>query len=80
MLEMLDKLWSKLSDSEQQERKTCYDRLKRCIEQAPPSGIPALLSKSFRNSKVRGGVRMDLEIREGSACVDNPTSDSEVTE
>ena len=69
MLERLEILWQKLSRQEQEERTECYEKAKRCIQQAPAEGIDATVIKSFRNRKLRQ-VRIDLEIRTGKACVD----------
>jgi hypothetical protein len=68
---MLDRLWAKLSPTEQAERAGCYADARKYIQQAPANGIDAPFSKSFRNRKRKGGVRIDLEIRAGKACVDN---------
>lgn len=72
LVKLLDTLWATLTRGEQDDRKECYVDMKKYIEQAPAGGIPAPLSKSFRNRKLRGGVRIDLEIRAGRACVDDP--------
>jgi len=71
MLELLDQLWAKLSAAQQTERSACYADAKKYIQQAPANGISAPFSKAFRNRKRRGGVRIDLEIRAGNACVDD---------
>jgi hypothetical protein len=73
MLAMLERLWNRLSGSEQEEREACYEEVQRYIQRAPASGINAPFSKSFRNRKRKGGVRIDLEIRTGRACADDPS-------
>src|SRR5579872_7305294 len=70
MLEYLDQLWAKLSPTEQTERVACFADARKYIQHAPANGIAAPFSKSSRNRKRRGGVRIDLEIRGGRACVD----------
>ena len=72
MLGLLDKLWAKLTDRERKDRQDCYRRAKRCISTAPPDGYEAIYSPSFRNKNLRGGVRIDIEIKAGGACVDDP--------
>jgi hypothetical protein len=71
MLNRLEQLWGKLSSREQDEREECYEKAKRYMEQAPAGGI-APHKKTFRNRKLRGGVRIDLEIETGKACIDDP--------
>ena len=71
MLKRLDDLWAKLSSREKNERKDCYGAAKKCIAEAPATGIQAGPPKSFRNRKMRGGVRINLEIQSGSACVND---------
>lgn len=73
MLEWLERLWESLSHREQEERKDSYQKAKKCIEQAPAGGIDAHVKKSFPNRKLRGGVRIDLEIETGKACIDDPS-------
>jgi hypothetical protein len=72
ILGLLDKLWAKLTEKEQKDRETCLTKAKRCISTAPAEGYEAVYSPSFRNKKRRGGVRIDIEIKAGRACVDDP--------
>jgi hypothetical protein len=69
---LLDQLWAALTRTEQDERKDCYASAKSYIRQAPQAGIAAQFAISFRNRKLRGGVRIDLEVWAGDACIDNP--------
>ncbi len=71
MLASLDRLWDKLTPQEQQDRVSCFADARRFVQQAPAAGISAVCMKSFRNRRLRGGVRVDLEVRAGSACVDD---------
>ena len=70
VLDCLDQLWDKLSPAEQKDREPCYKDAGRFIRQAPATGVDAPYSKSFRNRRLRGGVRIDFEIQTGKACVD----------
>ena len=71
MLAMLDQLWAKLTQNERQERQPCYVDAQAYINNAPANGIAAPIAKTFRNRKLRGGVRIDLEIHAGTACNDD---------
>jgi hypothetical protein len=68
----LDELWAQLTQTEQAERKECYRAAKAYIQQAPANGVAAPFAITFRNRKLRRGVRIDLEIRTGKACIDDP--------
>jgi hypothetical protein len=70
VLGLLDSLWNKLSPKEKRDREPCYLAAKKFIQQAPATGIDAPYSKSFRNRKLRGGIRIDIEIKTGKACID----------
>jgi hypothetical protein len=70
MLAMLIQLFAKLSRAEQEEREQCFEDARRFVQQAPAAGVD-VGSKSFRNRKLRGGVRVDIEIVAGKACVDD---------
>ena len=72
MIARLDSVWGKLSHREQEERAECFEAAGRCILTAPKDGIDAGRPKTFRNRKLRGGVRVDLEIETGRACIDDP--------
>ena len=72
MIVRLDTLWGKLTRREQEERGECFEDARRYILSAPPEGIDAGRPKTFRNRKLRGGVRVDLEITTGRACIDDP--------
>jgi hypothetical protein len=73
MLRMLDELCAKLTRTEQQLREQCFERARRMIRQsASAGGIKAVFVHSWRNPKVRGGVRVDLEVRGGLAAVLDP--------
>jgi hypothetical protein len=72
VLDMLRRLVAKLSARELEDRAECIEKVRRLIEQASADGIDAPVIKSFRNKKMRGGVRVDIEVQAGKACVDNP--------
>jgi hypothetical protein len=44
----------------------------QAMEQAPAGAIDAPHQKTFRHRKLRDGVRIDLEIETGKACIDDP--------
>lgn len=70
ILELLQRLWESLTSEEQEARQTCYEAARQYVQQAPTTGIDAQHIRSFRNRRKRGGVRIDLEIRIGKACID----------
>jgi hypothetical protein len=72
MLEKLELVRAKLSPQEQEDREECFDKARRFIERAPPTGYDAPCIKSWPNRKMRGGVRVDIEIQLGKACVEDP--------
>jgi hypothetical protein len=72
MLAMLDQLWAKLSGREQAERSACLAAAQNYIQQASADGFVAEFAKTFRNRKLRRGVRIDIEIWAGKACIDDP--------
>lgn len=69
--EMLAQLWEKLSRAERNEREQCFEDARRWVESRPTNGVDAQPPKTFRNRKLRGGVRVDIEIILGKACVDD---------
>jgi hypothetical protein len=71
MLKRLERLVAGLTARELADRVGCLDNLRHFIEEAPVEGIDAPVIKSFRNKKMRGGVRVDIEIQTGKACVDD---------
>ena len=73
MLALLEQLWALLTDAEREERNTCYEAAKSYFARGPSQGIDAPFSITFRNRKLRRGVRIDLEIRAGTAGIDDPT-------
>lgn len=66
---MLDQLWEKLSDKEREERRDCFEQARRLVTAAEQAGGLDRVSKSFTNRKKKGGIRVDLEINAGRACV-----------
>ena len=72
MIALLNALWDKLSSAEQYERQKCYEEVLAYIGSAPTTGIDAPLKKTFRNRKLRGGVRIDVEVQTGKAGIDDP--------
>lgn len=72
MIARLESLRGKLTRREQEERGGCFEAARQCILSAPRDGMDAGRPKTFRNRKLRGGVRVDLEIATGKACIDDP--------
>lgn len=70
VLAMLDQLWGKLTRKEQDDREGCFEDARNWIESRPAGGVNARCLKTFLNRKIRGGVRVDIEILLGVACVD----------
>src|SRR5438067_2533336 len=70
--EMLDRLWGKLSRQEQDDREGCFKDARKWVETRPATGVDAVCRKTFQNRKMRGGVRVDIEIWVGKACMDDP--------
>ena len=64
-LELLEKLWGKLTRRDQKLRKNQFDSARRFIENVE-GGVDAPLGKSFLNRK-RRGIRVDIEILAGTA-------------
>jgi len=77
MLTMLDQLWRKLSPTERNDRRKCFEDARKWVRECPCTGVDALCKKTFLNRKIRGGVRVDIEVRLGKACVDDPPSPDE---
>jgi hypothetical protein len=72
MLAMLDQLWAKLAGRKQEDRNECLESARNYIQQASADGFVAEFAKTFRNRKLRRGVRIDIEIWAGRACIDDP--------
>jgi hypothetical protein len=77
VLDKLDNLWAKLSLQEQEDREDCFEKARKWVEGRPAAGVDAPCSKTWNNRKMRGGIRVDLEIHLGKACVDDPSEDDE---
>jgi hypothetical protein len=69
MLSMLSKLKGKLTARELDDRSECFEKAQKFVEEAPVTGYDAHCIKSWANRKMRGGVRVDIEIQLGKACV-----------
>lgn len=74
VLIMLDRLHEKLTPSEQDVRKECFDKARKWILECPARGVENIPPKTFHNRKMRGGVRIDIEIILGKALLDDPIS------
>lgn len=75
MLALLDKLQEKLPPAEQKVRERCFEQARAFIRaRAAEGGIQAPCSKTWRNPKLRGGVRVDLEVETGWAAVPDTQS------
>jgi hypothetical protein len=72
---MLDKLKDKLSRAELEDREECFDQAEDWVKTRPANGADALCKKTFKNKKMRRGVRVDIEIWVGKACVDDPPAE-----
>jgi hypothetical protein len=71
MLQFCDQLEMQLTDREKQDRIQPLAQLRRCVRSlAAVGGVSAPFSRSWlkRGSK---DIRIDLEVRTGSACVPN---------
>lgn len=77
MLDMIDRLWHKLSRQDQDDREECFEKARKFVEKAPAAGYDAPCIKTWPNRKMRGGVRVDIEIQLGKACVEGPPKDEE---
>lgn len=75
MLVMLERLRAKLSRREKEDREDCFQKARKCIVNAPPAGYDSHCIKTFPNRKMKGGIRVDIEIQLGKACVDDPPAD-----
>ena len=80
VLEMLDLLWAKLSSRQQDDRRQCFADARKWVQERPAKGVDAVSRPSFPNRKMRGGVRVDIEVLFGKACVDDPPSPDEPDE
>ncbi|MEM8528989.1 MAG: hypothetical protein AAGG68_30435 [Bacteroidota bacterium] len=65
-LDLLHKLKEQLSERELKEREQLFEQAERFVNNA--QGVDAHFSRSFRSRKKRG-IRVDLEIKAGSAFV-----------
>ena len=66
-LQLLERLWSKLSKKEKAEREKPYQDARRYIQNVK-GGLDAIKKKTFRNRKTRD-VRIDIEILAGTAFI-----------
>jgi len=70
MLAMLDQLWDVLPATEQRVRADCFAHARQFLRKAAErGGMVAPTLKSFRNPKLKGGVRVDIEVWTGQAGV-----------
>src|SRR5713226_9134697 len=70
VLDFLDTVWGRLSKAEQRDRAECYRKVRQLIQNRQTVGpIDAPFIKSFTNRKMRGGIRLDVEVLTGQACV-----------
>ena len=72
MLVMLERLRAKLTRRERDDRESCFQKARKCIVEAPSTGYDSHCIKTFPNRKMKGGIRVDIEIQFGKACVDDP--------
>jgi hypothetical protein len=71
MLRMLDALWLALTDTERKLRERLFDQARDFVRRCPAGGIWADLTKKFQNLKMKGGIRLDLEVKAGQSAVDD---------
>lgn len=69
-LSMSAKLKNQLSQKELTIRATCFQKLERCINQAPNEGYSENIKQSFPLSPPKKGIRVDVEIIKGYAFKD----------
>lgn len=73
MQAMIDRLMDKLTWQERHDREDCFDKARRFVEDAPATGVDSHCIKTFPNRKMtKKGIRVDIEIQLGKACVDDP--------
>lgn len=73
VLEMFDRLWVKLTRKEQKDREDCFKDARKWVGSRPAEGVDAVCKKTFLNRKMQGGVRVDIEVLLGKACLDDPS-------
>jgi hypothetical protein len=68
MIQKLRELEGQLTPAEREERETAFQEMEQFLQTAAAAGgVDARISKSFPR-KVRGGIRIDLEVIKGRAC------------
>lgn len=67
---MLDDLWQQLTLVERKEREEGFRQARRfVVAAAAASGVDAVVIVSFPKPKLKGGIRVDIEVRTGRACI-----------
>jgi hypothetical protein len=73
MLALLDALWTKLPPRRQRARERFFEDAREFVRRAAASGgVDAPVSKSFPRRTGKDGIRVDLEVKTGRACVPDP--------
>lgn len=66
-IERIDNLQAQLTPNELNVRRTSIQKARNLVNQAPPEGYYAQLVKSFFDDVRQRSIRIDVEIRAGSA-------------
>jgi hypothetical protein len=70
---LLDRLEAKLTPSERRVREEGFRQAREFVRTRPAEGgLDAPVEKSFPRRKLQGGIRVDLVVITGSACVADP--------
>jgi hypothetical protein len=73
VLRLIDRLEGKLTRSEKAARAEAFQELRAYVQtMAAQGGLDAPVIKSFPRKKLKGGIRVDLEVITGRACVPDP--------
>lgn len=80
VLDMLDRVWDKLSKQEREDREGCFEDARGWVQSRPKVGVDAVCMKTFQNRKMRRGVRVDIDVLVGKACVDDAPNADDDTE
>jgi hypothetical protein len=73
ILRLLDRLEEKLTRRERAVREEAFREIRAYVRaMAAQGGLDAQVIKSFPRRKLKGGIRVDLEVITGRACVPDP--------
>lgn len=78
VLILLDRLEEQLTAAERRDRQEGLRQAREFVKRAgEQGGLDAPVERSFPRKKLRGGIRIDVVVFTGRACVPNPPEDSE---